>query len=65
MQITRYLTFEMAYQNRKRNYRNRRERLSLHQRNFRLIFLFGLLALMLLVLFRFEKIWAWLSTYFY
>ncbi len=55
----------MAYQSRKRNYRSRRERYQRDMRNIRLIFIFALIAALILVFRNRYALWGWLKTYFY
>ncbi len=55
----------MGYQSRRRNYKSRRERLAEHQRTIRLIFIFGAIALVVLLYKNRWSIWSWLQTYFY
>lgn len=55
----------MGYQSRKRNYRSRRERMQMHMRNYRMIFIFALIALAVLLYKNRWSLWNWLQTYFY
>ncbi len=54
----------MAYQSRKRNYKTRRERLDLHQRNIRLILIFAAIAAVVLIYKNRRDIWFYIETSF-
>ena len=55
----------MAYQSRKRIYTSRREKMHIIEKNFRIIFVFGIITVAIL-LFKYRyDLWNWLKTYFY
>lgn len=55
----------MGYQSRKRHYVTRRERLQLHLRVYRVIFLFVVVFAVALLVLRRTDYWTWFLTYFY
>lgn len=55
----------MGFQSRKRGYKSRKERLDTSLRNTRLIFVFGFIALAVLIYKNRWDLWGWLKTYFY
>lgn len=55
----------MGYQSRKRKYVSRRERLQQHFRNYRTIFIFALIAIVVLIYKNRWAIWNYVQTFFY
>jgi hypothetical protein len=55
----------MGYQSRKRNYQSRREKLKQHFRNYRMAFIFLMIALIVILYKNRWDIWNWIQTYFY
>ena len=55
----------MGYQSRKRNYKSRRERNAIAWRNLRTVFIFLLIAVIILVIKNRIAIWDWFRMFFY
>lgn len=55
----------MIYQSRKRNYKSRHEKLELHKRFYKRMFLIFLVGLAFWIFLNREDYWFYLKTYFY